>query len=96
VADIIAELKSYGVDVHVHDPVAESDDAVHEYGVELQRWDDLPRADAIVAAVPHRELLAIPHGELCAKLTPLGCFIDVKSAFDLAPIAAAGHAVWRL
>ncbi|KQV79074.1 GDP-mannose dehydrogenase [Massilia sp. Root351] len=96
VADIITELKSYGVEVHVHDPVAEPDEAVHEYGVELQRWDDLPRADAIVAAVPHAELLAIPHGELCARLTPLGCFIDVKSAFDLAPISAAGHAVWRL
>jgi UDP-N-acetyl-D-galactosamine dehydrogenase len=96
VADIIAELKSYGVEVHVHDPVAEADEALHEYGVELERWDDLPRADAIIAAVPHKELLAIPAGELAAKLTPLGCFIDVKSAFDLAPLRRAGHAVWRL
>jgi hypothetical protein len=28
---------------------------VHEYGVTLQRFDDLPRADAVVAAVAHRE-----------------------------------------
>ncbi|MEO5934581.1 MAG: nucleotide sugar dehydrogenase, partial [Duganella sp.] len=96
VADIVAELKSYGVEVHVHDPVAASAEAYHEYGIELEGWDHLPRADAIVAAVPHRELLAMPVGELQAKLTPRGCFIDIKSAFDTAKLAHAGHCVWRL
>ena len=96
VADIVAELKSYGVEVHVHDPVAASGEAYHEYGIELEGWDHLPRADAIVAAVPHRELLAMPIGELQAKLTPRGCFIDIKSAFDTAKLAQAGHCVWRL
>ncbi|HWW68998.1 MAG TPA: nucleotide sugar dehydrogenase [Duganella sp.] len=96
VADIVAELKSYGVEVHVHDPVAASAEAYHEYGIELEGWDHLPRADAIVAAVPHRELLATPIGELQAKLTPRGCFIDIKSAFDTAKLAQAGHCVWRL
>jgi len=96
VADIVAELNSYGVEVHVHDPVAASAEAYHEYGIELEGWDHLPRADAIVAAVPHRELLAMPMGELQAKLTPRGCFIDIKSAFDTAKLAQAGHCVWRL
>ena len=96
VADIVAELKSYGVEVHVHDPVAADAEAYHEYGIELEGWDHLPRADAIVAAVPHRELLAMPMGELQAKLTPRGCFIDIKSAFDTARLAQAGHCVWRL
>lgn len=96
VADIITELKSYGVEVHVYDPVAVGAEAYHEYGVELEGWDYLPRADAIVAAVPHRELLALPTSELQAKLSPRGCFIDVKSAFDLSSLAAAGHCVWRL
>ena len=96
VADVIAELKSYGVEVHVHDPVAEADEAMHEYGVELERWEDLPRADAIVACVAHKELLALPAAELQAKLTPQGCFVDVKSAFDLDALRQAGHSVWRL
>ncbi|WP_317202254.1 nucleotide sugar dehydrogenase [Janthinobacterium sp.] len=96
VADVIAELKSYGVDVHVHDPVADAAEALHEYGVELELWRDLPRADAIIAAVAHRELLQRPAGDLLDKLTPGGCFIDVKSAFDLAPLSRAGHSVWRL
>ena len=96
VADIVAELQSYGVEVHVHDPIAASADAYREYGIELQAWEYLPRADAIVAAVPHQVLLDLPIGELQSKLAPRGCFIDVKSAFDLRPLAQAGHCVWRL
>src|SRR6185436_9132915 len=51
VIDIINELKSYGVEVFVTDPQAESEEAVHEYGVPLLQWDEMPKADAIVAAV---------------------------------------------
>ena len=54
VIDIIRELQSYGVDVHVTDAQAEAVEALHEYGVKLESWDDLPRADAVVAAVAHR------------------------------------------
>src|SRR5674476_650258 len=48
VIDIINELKTYGVEIFVTDPQAKSDEAVHEYGVPLLAWDELPRADAIV------------------------------------------------
>jgi hypothetical protein len=51
VPDIIRELQSYGCNVHVHDPVAESAEAEHEYGVKLTPWAQLPRANAIVAAL---------------------------------------------
>ena len=36
-------------------PQAKNDEAIHEYGVTLTPWAELPRADAIVAAVAHRE-----------------------------------------
>ena len=96
VADIVYELQSYGVDVHVYDPVAEADEAQHEYGIRLDRWEDLPRADAVVAAVAHKELLARPLSDLHAKLNPKGCFIDVKSQFDKNAFQDAGFSVWRL
>jgi UDP-N-acetyl-D-galactosamine dehydrogenase len=96
VADVVAELKSYGVDVHVHDPVADADEAHHEYGVTLETWESLPRADAIVAAVSHRELVARPLGDFQSKLVPNGVFIDVKSQFDSAALQKAGLHVWRL
>ena len=96
VADIVTELQSYGVDVFCHDPAADAGEALHEYGITLTSWDDLPRADAIVGAVSHKELLALPAATLKTKLTDCGCFIDVKSAFDVAPLRQAGHSVWRL
>ncbi|MCC6070656.1 nucleotide sugar dehydrogenase [Massilia sp. GCM10020059] len=96
VADIVYELKSYGCDVHVYDPVADADEAMHEYGIKLEKWEDLPRADAVVAAVGHKELLARPLGDLQDKLNENGCFIDVKSQFDKKALAEAGYSVWRL
>ena len=96
VIDIINELKSYGVEVHVTDPQAESDEAVHEYGVPLVAWDDLPRADAIVAAVAHNEFAALSMDDIAKKLVKGGAFIDVKASFDRKAITGAGYKLWRL
>ncbi|MBC7454763.1 MAG: nucleotide sugar dehydrogenase [Massilia sp.] len=96
VADIVSELKSYGVDVFVYDPVASADEARHEYGIDLVSWEDLPRADAIVAAVSHKELVARPLSDFQSKLNDGGCFIDVKSQFNKNAITEAGFSVWRL
>ena len=96
VADIVYELQSYGVDVHVYDPVASSVEAQHEYGIKLDTWEQLPQADAIVAAVPHKEILARPLAELQSKLNANGCFIDVKAQFDQKALVDAGYTVWRL
>ena len=96
VIDIIRELESYGVDVFVTDPQAEVEEAMHEYGVRLVTYDDLPRADAIVAAVSHREFAALSIDDLGRKLVKGGAFIDVKAAFDADALAASGLRVWRL
>ena len=96
VADIVYELQSYGVEVTVYDPVAESAEALHEYGIALTAWDALPQADAMVAAVSHKELLARPLTDLTAKIRAGGCFIDVKSQYDRTALEQAGFTVWRL
>ncbi len=96
VADIVHELESYGVDVHVYDPLAEADEAEHEYGIKLESWDSLPKADALIAAVPHKEVLALSLTDFQSKLNDGGCFIDVKSQFDPEALKEAGYCVWRL
>ncbi len=96
VADVIQELQAFGIDVHVHDPVADAKEARHEYGLELKTWEDLPRAEAIVAAVSHCEFLARPLREYLSKVAENGCFIDVKSQYDQAALREAGLSVWRL
>ncbi|MDI3513905.1 MAG: UDP-N-acetyl-D-glucosamine/UDP-N-acetyl-D-galactosamine dehydrogenase [Rhodocyclaceae bacterium] len=96
VIDVIHELQSYGCNVHVHDPVAASAEAEHEYGVRLESWDALPVADAIVAAVAHKEYLQMPLPGLLEKLAPGGVFADVKSSYDQAAMREAGVRLWRL
>ncbi|MEI8083856.1 MAG: UDP binding domain-containing protein, partial [Actinomycetes bacterium] len=96
VADVISELESYGVQVSTHDPWADPEAALHEFGVRLFEWDELPRADAIIAAVSHRELVTLSVDDISGKLIPGGCFIDVKATFDEEALAAGGIRVWRL
>jgi len=96
VIDVVRELQSFGADVRVHDPIASSAECEHEYGVALTEWDALPQAAAIVAAVSHHEYAGMGLDGLLRKLKPGGVFADVKSAYDLAALQAAGVQAWRL
>ena len=52
VADVINELKSFSLNVHVTDPHAESDEVKHEYGFELAN-ETGSDYDAVLVTVPH-------------------------------------------
>jgi len=96
VVDIIDELESYGVQVFVHDPQADPGEALREHGISLTTWDELPRAEAIVAAVAHTTYRELSVSDITLKLSAGACFVDVKAAFDAAALAARGLRVWRL
>lgn len=96
VVDIVHELESYGVQVHMHDPLADATEAKHEYGITLSTWEELPQADAIVVAVAHDEYVNMGTDKLFDKVVDGGCFIDVKSKFDRAALEAKCLKVWRL
>jgi UDP-N-acetyl-D-galactosamine dehydrogenase len=96
VIDVIQELRTYGVDVYVHDPIAAAGEARHEYGIELVEWDLLPRAAAIVGAVAHDEYRKRPLADYLSRLEPRGVVMDVKSMFDTAALRAEGVQTWRL
>ncbi len=96
VLDIVHELESFGVKVDVHDPVADAEEAAREYGIQLQDWDALPRADALVVAVAHEHLRQMPIGRLSSLVKPGGVVVDVKACLDAAGLLAAGLKLWRL
>ena len=82
VPDIIAELREYGIDPLVGDPLANPAEARHEYGLDLSQDSALRDLDALVLAVNHADYVADAKA-LVARLKPAGVLIDVKSA--LAP-----------
>ena len=97
VADLVKELQEFGCEVYVHDPLADAEQALHEYGITLREWHQLPQnADAIVAAVSHAKYTTQPVANLLAPLKRCGVFIDIKSAYMPEAITATGAYLWRL
>jgi UDP-N-acetyl-D-galactosamine dehydrogenase len=96
VPDIVEELKTYGVDVVVSDPVASPEEARHEYGIDLVAWGDLPKADALLVAVAHSEFVDADLAQLLGKIDAGGCVVDVKACLDIGELNAAGIPCWRL
>jgi UDP-N-acetyl-D-galactosamine dehydrogenase len=97
VAELVRELQDFGCEVYVHDPLAEHEHALNEYGITLSNWEQLPHnADAIVAAVSHAQYISQPVTNLLALLKFGGVFIDIKSAYLPGAITATGACLWRL
>ncbi len=96
VVDIIRELQDYGIKVQVHDPLADRDEARHEYGIELVPFDGLQPADAVVVAVGHREFRGLNGAGLKRLMNDAPVLIDVKGLFDRKEIMAGDIRHWRL
>jgi len=97
VPDIIQELREYGVQVVVHDPIAEPEEAVAEYGIHLQQWNDLKNVDGLVIAVAHRKYAEMGLQELLKPLRNQqeGVVIDVKCLLDRTKLSTSLK-YWRL
>ena len=97
VIDIISELKDYGVDVLVSDPLADPVEARNYYNVELMPLKDIKNLDAVILAVMHKAYrdggLAGIAG-LCSDSNAL--VIDVKGCFNQNEADELGVSYWRL
>lgn len=96
VIDIIHELQEYRCNVHVHDALACPHEAVEEYGIVLKNWDELPPADAVILAVPHKKYRTLRAADFKAFMTSDSILVDVKSCVDRSDLTAAGVQFWRL
>ena len=97
VPDIIRELREYGVQVLVHDPIARAEEAVEEYGIQLSEWGDLKDIDGIIVAVAHRRYAEMGLQKLLGPLRSQreGVVIDVKCLLDQAKLPKT-LTYWRL
>ncbi len=96
VVNIIRELQDFGVAVQVADPLANPEEAQHEYGVRLVPFKQLKPADALVAAVAHADYRNLDIGDLKRLLKDPPLVVDVKSMFERASLETAGIRLWRL
>jgi UDP-N-acetyl-D-glucosamine/UDP-N-acetyl-D-galactosamine dehydrogenase len=96
VIDVIREFQSFGIKVNVCDPIAEAEDAIHEYGITLTPFSKLKPTDCVVLAVNHNEFLQNNAAGILALVKANGLLVDVKSAIDPEVVKAKGLSSWRL
>lgn len=96
VIDMIHELKSYGIDIWVNDPLAYSDEVKREYDLDLKSWNKIPMVDVMIFAVGHQEYRELDLNKIMSKLKPNGLIMDVKGIFDPAIFAKKKINFWRL
>jgi UDP-N-acetyl-D-galactosamine dehydrogenase len=85
VPDITTELREYGIEPIVHDPLASGEEALREYGIELRPFDALTDLDGVILAVPHRHYLE-DLDAIVSGVREDGIVIDVKSLLDPADL----------
>jgi UDP-N-acetyl-D-glucosamine/UDP-N-acetyl-D-galactosamine dehydrogenase len=80
VADVIKELKSFSLNVHVTDPHAESDEVKHEYGFELMS-EIANDYDAVIVTVPHSAYKEFDDAYFAGITKPKAMIADLKGIY---------------
>lgn len=98
VIDIIKELREYGIEPIVYDPVADSQEAEHLYGVSFTPKQSIKKVDAVIVAVAHTEFAGLGVKELDNYYTSSAkkVVIDVKSILIRKEFEQAGYCYWSL
>ena len=93
--DIVNELKEYGIDPVISDPVADAPEAKRIYGVEFVDMSEIKGMDAIVLAVAHDEFKSLKKADI-DKLYGAGqkVLLDVKGIMK--PQDYSDYSFWRL
>lgn len=82
VPDIVAELRDFGVEPLVFDPLVRSEDSIHEYGISFSALAEFSKLDGLILAVPHGSILAEGVEGLVSRLRPGGIFFDLKGSLS--------------
>jgi UDP-N-acetyl-D-glucosamine/UDP-N-acetyl-D-galactosamine dehydrogenase len=91
VPDIVKELKQFGLTPVIHDPIADRDETLREYGLELVDWDELNDLDGVIIAVNHKPYLDMAIKDLLKGLRLGGVVLDVKSMLDPTLMSQSVH-----
>ncbi|MEQ8999706.1 MAG: nucleotide sugar dehydrogenase [Coleofasciculus sp. B1-GNL1-01] len=95
VPDIVQELRQFGINPLIHDPLADAQEAQRDYNIQLVEWQNLSNLDGLILAVSHQWYLDLPQEKLLACLRSHSVLMDVKSVFDPARLPPHLH-YWSL
>ena len=100
VDDILRELREYGIDPIVCDPVADAPDVRRFYGVDLVPLSALRDLDCLIIAVAHKEFKELTDADIDAMFknepNEKKVIVDVKGVRDKKALTAQGYKYFRL
>ena len=100
VNDILKELREYGIDPIVCDPVADAPDAKKFYGVDLVNISEFKDLDCLIIAVMHKEFKELSNDDIQKmfkdKDNSKNIIVDVKGARNKKELEQLGYRYWRL
>ena len=97
VFDIVCELREYGIEPVIADPVADTQEAARYYGVKFTDIRDVAGMDAVILAVAHAGFRAFTVADMDRFFAPgRKVLLDVKGIFDRGEFENAGYCYWRL
>lgn len=97
VFDIYNELKEFGINPIVVDPVTTNEEVHNIYGIDLS-YDKIEDADVIIVAVSHNEFAKLSKDDIdkmYSKSVKTKILVDVKGIYD-ADTFKEDYAYWRL
>ena len=87
VIDVIRRLQWLGHDITIHDPLADSDEAHHEYGLRIDADALNRRYDVVLGAVPHAAYRALETDAIAGLIEGDGLIADLKAMWrDRLPV----------
>ena len=97
VAELYKELKDFGVNPLVYDPIADKEEVAREYGIPLAHRNDLVGADTLILAVAHDVFRALDISDLKSMMNNDNLlFADIKHLFERDAIESQGIHYWTL
>lgn len=97
IIDIVNELKEYGINPVITDPVADADEAKRLYGVEFVGMDEIRDMDAVILAVAHKEFESFQIKDIDGFFgAGKKVLLDIKGVLDRDSYENAGYSYWRL
>ncbi len=95
--DIVKELREYGIDPLITDPIADTVEAKRLYGVEFVEMDAIRGMDAVILAVAHTNFAHLSMEDLDRFYGDnTKVLIDVKGILNRQRYEDAGYCYWRL
>lgn len=99
VIDIVEELKEYGISPKIADPVADVEEAFHEYGLAFNSMEEIKEMDAVILAVAHNDFKNLSESEISSWFSENNdgkVLLDIKGVLDREIYEAKEYKYWRL